>query len=192
MPKPKGPAGAPPAGDASAGAECKAGPRSGPAFRILGVDPGLAALGWGLVEARGGRLRHLAHGRFATKAGEPMEERLLAIYGFLEELIAEWKPGAAAMEGLFFSRNVTSALPVAEAKGVIRLAFVRSGLALAEYSPTAVKQAVVGTARAEKEQVQEMVRLLLGLAEAPKPDHAADALAVAICRWHHETPLLKK
>jgi crossover junction endodeoxyribonuclease RuvC len=89
------------------------------------------------------------------------------------------------MEGLYFWRNVSSALPVAEAKGVIRLAFARSGVDLVEYSPTAVKQAVSGSARAEKEQVQEMVRILLGLKTRPKPDHAADALAAAICRANH-------
>jgi crossover junction endodeoxyribonuclease RuvC len=93
------------------------------------------------------------------------------------------------MEGLFFWRNVTSAMPVAEAKGVIRLAFVQASVPLEEYSPTAIKQSVVGTARAEKEQVQEMVRLLLGLPSIPKPDHAADALAAAICRYHHCGPL---
>lgn len=166
----------------------KAGPE-GPAFRILGIDPGLAALGWGLVEARGGRLHHLGHGCLATKAGLPIEERLATIYDFIAALIGEWEPAAAALEGLFFWKNVTSAFPVAEAKGVIRLACHRAGLPLAEYSPTLIKQAVVGTSRAEKEQVQAMVKLLLGLAESPKPDHAADALAAAICRWHHEGPL---
>lgn len=113
----------------------------------------------------------------------------MTIFTAIENLIIEWKPDAAAMEGLFFSRNVSSALPVAEAKGVIRLAFVRAGVPLAEYSPTLIKQAVVGSSRAEKEDVQAMVRLLLGLAAVPKPDHAADALAAAICRWHHEGPL---
>lgn len=166
----------------------KAGP-AGPAFRILGIDPGLASLGWGLVEARGGRLRHLDHGCLSTKADRPMEERLASIFDFVAGLAGEWKPRAAAMEGLFFWKNVTSAFPVAEAKGVIRLACHRAGLPLVEYTPTLIKQSVVGTSRAEKEQVQEMVRLLLGLPEVPKPDHAADALAAAICRWHHEGPL---
>ncbi len=141
------------------------------------------------MEARAGRLHHLDHGRLSTKASEPLELRIMTIFTAIENLIIEWKPDAAAMEGLFFSRNVSSALPVAEAKGVIRLAFVRAGVPLAEYSPTLIKQAVVGSSRAEKEDVQAMVRLLLGLAAVPKPDHAADALAAAICRWHHEGPL---
>jgi crossover junction endodeoxyribonuclease RuvC len=157
----------------------------------LGIDPGLASVGWGLIEAREGRLFHVDHGKLTTEAGQPMAERLGLIFDAVSDLLSEWKPNAGGMEGLFFSRNVTSALPVAEAKGVIRLAFLKKGVSLEEYSPTAVKQSVVGSSRAEKAQVQEMVRLLLGLSEAPSPDHAADALAAAICRWHHESPLLK-
>jgi len=91
------------------------------------------------------------------------------------------------MESIFFWRNVTSALPVAEVRGAIRFVLARMGLYVADFSPTAIKQAVVGSSRAEKEQVQAMVKLLLGLKEEPRPDHAADALAAAICRWHHET-----
>jgi len=168
-----------------------ASPRGGraPAFRILGIDPGLASLGWGLVEAREGRLHHLAHGLIETDKAEELGDRLLAISLGIEELLAEWKPEAAGMESLFFGKNVTSALPVAEARGVIRLAFRRAEVPLFDYSPTAIKQAVVGSSRADKEQVQAMVKLLLGLAETPKPDHAADALAAAICRWHHAGPL---
>lgn len=119
-----------------------------------------------------------------------MERRLLAIHGAVASLVAEWLPLLCGMESLFFYRNVTSAFPVAEAKGVIRLAVAQGGIALEEYSPTAIKQSVTGSARADKDQVQEMVRLLLGMAEIPRPDHAADALAAAICRWHHESPLL--
>jgi crossover junction endodeoxyribonuclease RuvC len=146
------------------------------------VDPGLASVGWGVIEAAGGRLVHLGHGCINTAAGDEMSARLLSIYDELSALIGEWKPNGASMESLFFWRNVTSAIPVSEAKGVIRLAFVKAGVPLAEYSPTAIKQAVVGTSRAEKEQVQEMVRILLGLSAVPRPNHAADALAAAICR----------
>jgi len=134
-------------------------------------------------------MRHLGHGCFETSSSLPIGERLAAIYDRIAELIGEWKPGAAALESLFFWKNVSSALPVAEAKGVIRLAFVRSGVPLEEYSPTAIKQAVCGSSRAEKDQVQEMVRLLLGMSSPPRPDHAADALAAAICRANHEGPL---
>ncbi len=176
-------------GFAAATLAVKAGPQSGSAFRIIGIDPGLAALGWGVIEARQGRLRHLGHGYIETHKDTPLGERLLAIAEGVERLIAEWEPAAAGIESLFFWKNVTSALPVAEARGVIRLAFVRAGVDLADYSPTAIKQAVVGTSRADKAQVQAMVQLLLGLDAVPRPDHAADALAAAICRWHHEGPL---
>jgi crossover junction endodeoxyribonuclease RuvC len=156
-----------------------------PALRILGIDPGLASVGYGIVESQGGRLRHIDHGCIETQKDQSTADRLCAIFDGISGLIRKWKPNAAGMEGLYFWRNVSSALPVAEAKGVIRLAFARSGVDLVEYSPTAVKQAVSGSARAEKEQVQEMVRILLGLKTRPKPDHAADALAAAICRANH-------
>jgi len=116
------------------------------------VDPGLASVGWGVIESAGGRLVHLGHGCINTASGDEMSARLLSIYDELSALIEEWKPNWASMESLFFWRNVTSAIPVSEAKGVIRLAFVKSGVPLVEYSPTAIKQAVVGTSRAEKEQ----------------------------------------
>lgn len=160
-----------------------------PAFRIIGIDPGLASVGYGILEARGGRLRHLGHGCIVTAKDVPTGERLLAISTRVAELIEEWKPTTAGMESLYFWKNVTSALLVAEAKGVIRLAFAQAGVELVEYSPTAIKQAVSGSARAEKGQVQEMVRIILGLPSIPKPDHAADALAAAICRSNHNGPL---
>jgi len=153
------------------------------------VDPGLASVGWGVIEEAGGKLVHLDHGCISTASGEEMGARLLFIYDELAALIEEWKPSGASMESLFFWRNVTSAIPVSEAKGVIRLAFVKAGVPLVEYSPTAIKQAVVGTSRAEKEQVQEMVRILLGLSTIPKPNHAADALAAAICHSNQVGPL---
>ncbi|HET7839044.1 MAG TPA: crossover junction endodeoxyribonuclease RuvC, partial [Rectinemataceae bacterium] len=115
--------------------------------------------------------------------------RLLAIFAGISDLIEEWRPDVAGMESLYFARNVSSAFPVAEAKGVIRLSFARAGVPLEEYPPNALKLAVTGTARAEKAQVQEMLRLVLGLEAIPEPDHAADALAAAVCRWHHEGPL---
>lgn len=160
-----------------------------PALRIIGIDPGLASVGYGILESTGGRLVHVDHGCIVTTKDTPTGERLLAIFSRISELIEEWKPATAGMESLYFWKNVSSALPVAEAKGVIRLAFAKAGIELVEYSPTAIKQAVSGSARAEKEQVQEMVRIILGLADIPKPDHAADALAAGICRANNRGPL---
>jgi crossover junction endodeoxyribonuclease RuvC len=160
------------------------------AFRIIGIDPGLASVGFGVLETRGATLRYLCHGCIVTRKEEETGRRLLSIFAAVSDLIEEWAPGAAAMESLYFWKNVSSALPVSEAKGVIRLAFARASLPLAEYSPTAIKQAVSGSARSEKAQVQEMVRILLRLDELPRPDHAADALAAAICRANHDGPLL--
>jgi crossover junction endodeoxyribonuclease RuvC len=145
-------------------------------------------MGFAVLESRGGGLRHLDHGCVTTSKDEPMGERLLKLHDAVLGLIEKWRPGAGSMESLYFWKNVTSAMPVAEAKGVIRLAFALSGVELAEYSPTAIKQAVTGSARAEKEQVQAMVKLLLRLDSIPKPDHAADAIAAAICRANHSGP----
>jgi crossover junction endodeoxyribonuclease RuvC len=142
-----------------------------------------------VLELGDGRLRHLDHGCIETRKEEPAGERLLFIFSRITELIEKYGPISAGMESLYFWRNVSSALPVAEAKGVIRLAFARTGVELVEYSPTAIKQAVLGSARAEKAQVQEMVKLILGLGVVPEPDHAADALAAAICRANHSGPL---
>jgi crossover junction endodeoxyribonuclease RuvC len=162
---------------------------SKPDIRVLGVDPGLASVGYGVVESRGGRLRHLAHGCIETRSDAAMGKRLLGIFVGIVDLIEEWEPNLGGLEGLYFWKNVSSALPVTEAKGVIRLAFARAGVELLEYSPTEIKQTVTGSSRAEKAQVQEMVRVILGLQERPTPDHASDALAAAICRAHHEGPL---
>jgi crossover junction endodeoxyribonuclease RuvC len=145
-------------------------------------------MGFGVLESRGGRLRHLDHGCVTTSKDEPAGSRLLKLHEAVLGLIETWKPSAGGMESLYFWKNVSSAMPVAEAKGVIRLAFAISGVELAEYSPTAIKQAVTGSARADKDQVQAMVKLLLRLGAAPRPDHAADALAAAICRANHAGP----
>lgn len=141
------------------------------------------------MESSSGRLLHLCHGCIVTPKEADIGTRLLSIFAAISELIEEWEPGAAGMESLYFWKNVSSAMPVAEAKGVIRLACARASLPLAEYSPTAIKQAVSGSARSDKEEVQTMVKLILSLDVAPKPDHAADALAAAICRANHEGPL---
>lgn len=151
---------------------------------VIGIDPGLASTGYGIVISKQGRLVHVAHGHISTSAALPHPERLLAIYTQVNEILDTYHPDEAGMELLFFSRNVSSAMGVAEARGVVTLAFATRGIPLGEYTPNAIKQAVVGVTRADKKQVQASVRLLLGLAEIPRPDHAADALAAAITRIH--------
>lgn len=152
-----------------------------PIVRVLGIDPGLAAVGWGVVDIDGARLVYRGHGCCTTKAGEDISERLATIRDSILAVITEYKPTEAAMEALFFSRNVSSALGVAEAKGVLRLTCRDSGLLMAEYGPMDVKKAATGSGRSGKDDVQSFVRLVLGLDSVPKPDHAADALAVALC-----------
>ncbi len=153
-------------------------------MRVLGVDPGTATTGYGVVEEVGGELRDLAHGVVTTPPGQPLPLRLQTIYRELRRLVEEWRPTAAAVEELFFSTNVRTAMSVGQARGVVLLALADAGLDVAEYSPLAVKQALTGYGRADKHQMQEMARMLLGLAEIPRPDDAADALAVAICHLH--------
>ncbi len=148
----------------------------------IGIDPGLASTGWGIVEKYGNRMKYHAHGIVSTPAKLPHQERLLMIFRGINEVLDEWKPVAAGMETLYFAKNVSSAMGVAEARGVVTLALSLRGIELGEYTPHGIKQAVVGVARADKNQVQQAVKLLLGLPEVPKPDHAADALAAAITR----------
>lgn len=157
---------------------------AGPGRRIVGVDPGLAAAGWGVVDVRGSRIVHVAHGCIQTGAGVPRSERLLLIYTEFQRILDEYRPTEAGMETLYFAKNITSAMPVAEARGVFCLALAGRGIDIAEYTPMAIKQAVVGRGAADKKQVQELVRLILSLPEIPRPDHAADALGAAVCRAH--------
>jgi crossover junction endodeoxyribonuclease RuvC len=156
-------------------------------LRVLGIDPGLAALGWGVVDLDGARVIYRGHGCVTTKAGSDVGERLAILRDALSAVIAEYGPVEAAMESLFFSRNVSSALGVAEARGVIRLACRDAGLSMSEYGPMDVKKAATGSGRSGKEDVQAFVRLVLGLDSVPRPDHAADALAVAICHCQGRT-----
>jgi crossover junction endodeoxyribonuclease RuvC len=136
------------------------------------------------VEYAKSRLCYLAHGCIETEAALPRAQRLFAIYRQINNVMDTYNPREAAMETLYFGRNVTSAMSVAEARGVLSLAMAERGLPLAEFTPHEIKQAVTGVRRAEKEQIQEMVRLILGLPVIPKPDHAADALAAAVCAAH--------
>ncbi len=155
--------------------------------RFIGIDPGLANAGWGIIDVNGNRLTYVAHGSIKTKAGVPTPLRLKDIYTEILDIIEKYKPDEAGIETLYFAKNVKSALPVAEAKGVLILGLVMSGLNVGEYTPLQIKQAVVGNGRADKNQVQQMVKLLLALDKIPKPDHAADALAAAICHVHMRT-----
>jgi crossover junction endodeoxyribonuclease RuvC len=155
---------------------------------VIGIDPGLASLGYGVVAESGGQLRHVAHGCISTSPKTPSGERLKQIHEALCALIETYHPSCGGVEDLYFFRNVTSALPVAEARGIIKLVFAQEGVPLAEFTPNAIKKSVTGSARADKLQVQEMVRILLGLEKIPSPDHAADALAAAICRIHFSGP----
>ena len=151
---------------------------------VLGVDPGTAITGYGLVWGEGDDLRLVDYGAITTSSDKPLPQRLQEIYRQLTALIQERQPSSAAVEKLFFSRNVRTALSVGQARGVALLAMANAEIPVHEYTPLEVKQAVVGYGRATKEQVQEMVRMLLGLDSVPQPDDAADAIAVAICHIH--------
>lgn len=151
---------------------------------VIGIDPGLASTGYGIISSAGNRLVYLEHGVIVTSAHVPHQKRLMDIFGELNGILDRYDLSEAGMETLYFAKNVTSAMGVAEARGVVTLALSLHGISLNEFTPHAIKQAVVGIARADKRQVQESVRLLLGLSEIPKPDHAADALAAAIASIH--------
>ena len=148
---------------------------------VLGIDPGIANTGYGVVARRGGRLAALDGGVIETSPRLAGERRLAAIFARVEDLLDEHEPEAVALEELYFGSNASSALAVGQARGVVMLAAGRRGIACAGYTPQQVKGAVCGTGRADKDQVQRMVQAVLALAEPPTPDHAADALAVAIC-----------
>jgi crossover junction endodeoxyribonuclease RuvC len=137
-----------------------------------------------MVEYSGGRVRYLAHGCIETKADRSRADRLFFILKSLRTLLDTWEPLESALETLYFGRNVSSAMAVAEARGVISAALAERGLPIREFTPNAIKQGVVGIVSADKKQIQEMVRIILGLAEIPRPDHAADALGAAICCAH--------
>jgi crossover junction endodeoxyribonuclease RuvC len=152
---------------------------------VIGLDPGTATTGYGLVrEDAGGSLTSLAYGVILTPARIPMAERLARLHGELAEILERHKPDAAAVEKLFFQKNVSTAITVAQGRGAALVALAQAGLDVAEYTPMEIKQAIAGYGGADKTQMQQMVRALLGLADPPRPDDAADALAVAICHLH--------
>lgn len=148
---------------------------------IMGIDPGYAIVGYGVIEAQAGRFRPLEHGAITTPAGEEFSRRLEIIYEDVTFVLQKWKPQAISLEKLFFQNNKTTAIGVAEARGVILLAARQNNVPVYEYTPLQVKQAVTGYGQAEKRQIMEMTRKLLHLKEIPKPDDTADALAMAIC-----------
>lgn len=148
---------------------------------ILGIDPGFAITGYGIIKMVGNRFQTIDYGAITTLAGTPLPKRLLQLTIELEAIIAQYNPDVAAVEELFFSKNAKTAIAVGHGRGVAVTAAARAGLDVYEYTPMQVKQAVVGYGRAEKAQVQQMVKAILGLATIPKPDDVADALAVAIC-----------
>ena len=157
---------------------------------ILGIDPGYAIVGFGLVESGAGRYHLRSCGAINTPAGVRLSARLWQIARDLEELIGQFHPDAMAIEELFFNQNVTNGIGVAQARGVILMTAEKLGLPIYEYNPSQVKQAVVGYGKTEKRQVMDMTKRLLGLSAVPKPDDAADAVAVALCHARSSTSLL--
>ena len=162
------------------------------AMRILGIDPGLAIVGWAVLDSVRGNLQPVAFGAITTPAHTDIESRLLIIKEDLETIIDKYHPEEMAIEELFFNTNITTGIAVAEARGVILCTAHAKGVKISEYTPLQVKQAIVGYGRAEKKQVIMMVTSFLGLKEAPKPDDTADALALAICHAHMGASRLAK
>lgn len=161
-------------------------------MRILGIDPGYAILGYGVLDMTGNKFKTVAYGSITTDSGMEMPERLLALYDGLTEIIERYEPEEASIEELFFNNNAKTAILVGEARGVAVLACAKHNLKISEYTPLQIKQALVGYGRADKKQVQAMVKAILNLEEAPKPDDTADAVAAAICHGHsggHKKPL---
>lgn len=153
-------------------------------MRILGIDPGYAILGYGVIDVVGNRFKVVDYGAITTDTSMEMPERLKYIYHSLMEIIAETQPDEAAIEELFFNTNSKTAIKVGQARGVAVLACANSGLTIDEYTPLQIKQALTGYGRADKKQVQMMVKTILNLKEVPKPDDTADAVAAAICHGH--------
>ena len=153
-------------------------------MRILGIDPGYGITGFGLIEANRGASRLLSCGAITTPAGMEMSRRLLEISRDMRTLLDTYKPDMVAVEELFFNNNITTGIQVAQARGVILAACAERGLTPVSYTPSQVKQAVVGYGKAEKKQVMEMTRMMLHLSAVPRPDDAADALAIALCHAH--------
>ena len=157
----------------------------GEKMRILGIDPGYAIMGYGILDYKGNKFTPVEYGSIITEAHTPNEERLLTLYSELTRIIQEFMPDEAAIEELFYNTNATTAIMVGEARGMALLACAQNGIRISEYTPLQIKSSLTGYGRADKKQVQTMVKMILGLSEVPKPDDTADALAAAICHAHH-------
>lgn len=153
-------------------------------MRILGIDPGYAIMGYGIVDLKGNHFTPVTYGSITTDKDMAMPDRLKHLYTMLMEIIEEYHPEVASIEELFFNTNTTTAILVGQARGVAILACANSGIEIAEYTPLQIKQGIIGYGRAEKKQIQTMVKTILNLKEVPKPDDTADALAAAICHGH--------
>lgn len=161
-------------------------------MRILGIDPGYAIVGYGVVDYSKNRFSVVGHGAITTQAHTPFEIRLQDIYNDINTIIEKYKPDEISIEKLYFNTNSTTAIDVSQARGVILLAAIQKGVKVNEYTPLQVKQAVTGYGRAEKRQVMEMVKSLLELQKIPKPDDTADALALAVCHGHYSDSVLRR
>ncbi len=159
-------------------------------MRILGIDPGYAIIGWGVIDYEKNHFSTVDYGAIFTKAGEPFEKRLEVIFDDVSAIIARYTPDVMSIEKLFFNTNAKTAIDVSQARGVTLLAAVKKKIPIFEYTPLQVKQSVVGYGRAEKQQVQEMTKIILHLPKIPKPDDTADSLALAICHAHAGTSAL--
>lgn len=160
-------------------------------MRTLGIDPGTAIMGWGVIDEQGGTPTLVDCGALTTAAGLPQQERLLTLYNGLQALVQKYQPQAAAIEELFFGKNVNTAMHVGQARGVALLVLAQAQVPIYEYKPLSVKQAVAGYGGADKKQMQEMVRMTLKLPAVIKPDDAADAVAIAICHTY-TAPMLRR
>jgi crossover junction endodeoxyribonuclease RuvC len=151
---------------------------------VIGIDPGLATVGFGVIRTEKNNITPVSYGAIRTSAEKQTPQRLLEIYTEVNELFGKYEPSAVAVEKLFFNKNVTNAMSVSEARGVIVLAAEQNHIPVFEYTPNEVKQAITGSGRADKKQMQEMIKRLLNLDEIPRPDDAADGLSIALCHIH--------
>jgi crossover junction endodeoxyribonuclease RuvC len=151
---------------------------------VIGIDPGIARVGYGVIRKENGVVSTIAYGCIQTDKDTPTSKRLLEIYTDLDQIFTKYQPDSVAMEKLFFTKNITSAMSVSEVRGVIRLLSEQRKIPVTEYTPNQVKQAITGSGKADKRQMQEMIQRLLGLAELPRPDDAADGLSIALCHIH--------
>ena len=161
-------------------------------MRILGIDPGVATVGFGVIEAQAGRQQMIQYGAITTPAGQPLAARLVQIAQDMETLITQFQPDEMSIEELFFSKNITTGIAVAHGRGVLLYTAEKLHLPVYEYTPMQIKQAVVGYGNASKHQVQDMTKRLLHLQAMPKPDDAADAIAIALCHARSATSLLAR